>query len=127
MLSLREGSLAPSTQLRADDRALSNQQSAFSQIKRRPRKRLALPQRIEDDSELLINREDFDLDDLDGEEQFLRTERRVPVRRSPIPKKAASQLKIAGVIAIGGGGVWRADGVGLQLRHALLAVPHAVE
>ena len=53
-----------------------------------------------DDSELLINREDFDLDDLDSEEaQFLRTERRVPVRRSPIPKKAASQLKIAGVIA----------------------------
>jgi cell division protein FtsQ len=54
----------------------------------------------DDDSELLINREDFDLDDLDSEEdQFLRTQRRVPVRRSPIPKKAASQLKIAGVIA----------------------------
>ena len=54
----------------------------------------------QDDSELLINREDFDLDDLDSEEaQFLRTERRVPVRRSPIPKKAASQLKVAGVIA----------------------------
>ena len=53
-----------------------------------------------DDSELLINREDLDLDDLDGEEaQFLRTQRRVPVRRGSIPKKAASQLKIAGVIA----------------------------
>ncbi|MGZ4861145.1 MAG: hypothetical protein ACXV8M_16410, partial [Candidatus Angelobacter sp.] len=52
-----------------------------------------------DDSELLINREDLDLD-LDGEEaQFLRTQRRVPVRRGSIPKKAASQLKIAGVIA----------------------------
>jgi cell division protein FtsQ len=52
-----------------------------------------------DDSELLINPEDLDLEDLDGEEaQFLRTNRRVPVRRSPIPKKAASQLKIAGVI-----------------------------
>jgi len=54
----------------------------------------------DDDSELLINREDLDLDELDSEEaQFLRTGRRVPVRRSPIPKKAASQLKIAGVIA----------------------------
>jgi cell division protein FtsQ len=52
-----------------------------------------------DDSELLINREDLDLDE-DGEEaQFLRTQRRVPVRRGSIPKKAASQLKIAGVIA----------------------------
>jgi cell division protein FtsQ len=54
----------------------------------------------DDDSELLINREDLDLDEMDGEEaQFLRTNKRVPVRRSPIPKKAASQLKIAGVIA----------------------------
>jgi cell division protein FtsQ len=54
----------------------------------------------DNDSELLINPEDLDLDDLDGEEaQFLRTQKRVPVRRSPIPKKAASQLKIAGKIA----------------------------
>jgi cell division protein FtsQ len=62
----------------------------------------------DDDSELLINREDLDLD-LDGEEaQFLRTNRRVPVRRNAIPKKAAGQLKIAGVIAavvVGCGGV----------------------
>ena len=62
----------------------------------------------DDDSELLINREDLDMD-LDGEEaQFLRTNRRVPVRRSPIPKKAASQLKIAGVVAavvVGCGGL----------------------
>jgi cell division protein FtsQ len=62
----------------------------------------------DDDSELLINREDLDLD-LDGEEaQFLRTSKRVPVRRNAIPKKAASQLKIAGVIAaviVGCGGL----------------------
>ncbi len=62
----------------------------------------------EDDSELLINREDLDLD-LDGEEaQFLRTNRRVPVRRNAIPKRAAGQLKIAGVIAalvVGCGGL----------------------
>lgn len=55
---------------------------------------------FDDDSELLINPEDLDLDDLDSEEaQFLRTQKRVPVRRSPIPKKAASQLRIAGTIA----------------------------
>jgi cell division protein FtsQ len=59
----------------------------------------------EDDSELFVNRddlnpEDLDLDDLDNEEaQFLRTDRRVPIRRSAIPKKAASQLKIAGAMA----------------------------
>jgi cell division protein FtsQ len=62
----------------------------------------------DDDSELLINREDLDLD-LDGEEaQFLRTNRRVPVRRNAIPKKAAGQLKIAAVIAavvVGCGGL----------------------
>jgi cell division protein FtsQ len=55
---------------------------------------------MDDDSELLINPEDLDLDDLDSEEaQFLRTQKRVPVRRSAIPKKAASQLRIAGTIA----------------------------
>ena len=66
--------------------------------------------RNEDDSELLINPEDFNLDELDGEEaQFLRTNKRVPVRRSPIPKKAASQLKIAGIVAavvVGAGALW---------------------
>ena len=67
---------------------------------------------LQDDSELLINPEDLDLDDLDSEEaQFLRTQKRVPVRRSPIPKKAASQLKIAGVaaaviVACGGLSAW---------------------
>jgi cell division protein FtsQ len=56
--------------------------------------------RNEDDSELIINPDELDLDDLDSEEaQFLRADRRVPVRRSPIPRKAASQLRIAGLIA----------------------------
>jgi cell division protein FtsQ len=88
---------ASSSQLRD-----STQQSAFStqpNQEDRPRRR-ARALASDDDSELLINPEDLDLDDLDSEEaQFLRTQKRVPVRRSPIPKKAASQLKIAGTIA----------------------------
>jgi cell division protein FtsQ len=38
--------------------------------------------------------------DLDSEEQspFLRAQKRVPVRRGPIPKKAASRIKIAAII-----------------------------
>lgn len=75
--------------------------SADSDFKNSTKSRASVDRRAaEDDSELLINPEDLDLDELDNEEaQFLRTGRRVPVRRSPIPKKAASQLKIAGVIA----------------------------
>ena len=65
----------------------------------RPRSR-ARGIRNEDDSELIINRDDLDLDELDSEEaQFLRANKRVPVRRSAIPKKTASQLKIAGMVA----------------------------
>jgi cell division protein FtsQ len=78
--------------------------SADNDLKNSTKSRAAVDRRTsaaEDDSELLINREDLDLDELDSEEaQFLRTGRRVPVRRSPIPKKAASQLKVAGAIAI---------------------------
>lgn len=64
--------------------------------------------RNEGDSELLINPDDLDLEELDNEEaQFLRTDRRVPVRRGAIPKKTVSQLKLAGAIAavlvVGGG------------------------
>jgi cell division protein FtsQ len=56
--------------------------------------------RNEDDSELLIHPEDMNLDDVDGEDsQFLRTNKRVPVRRSPIPKKAANTLMTAAWIA----------------------------
>jgi cell division protein FtsQ len=98
--SSRGKSRAPSTQLRGDDR--STQRSAISiQPNQEDRPRTRAIADDQDDSELLINREDLDLDELDNEEaQFLRTGRRVPVRRSPIPKKAASQLKIAGAIAI---------------------------
>src|ERR1051326_3414894 len=111
---------ASSSQLRPDD---STQRSAISlqSNQERAQPRAAVPQNrrsqpraaaLQDDSELLINPEDLDLDALDSEEaQFLRTQKRVPVRRSPIPKKAASQLKIAGVaaaviVACGGLSAW---------------------
>jgi cell division protein FtsQ len=81
----------------------NSRNSTDNDLKNSSRTRSAADRRAialdDDDSELLINREDLDLD-LDGEEaQFLRTSRRVPVRRNAIPKKAAGQLKIAGVIA----------------------------
>lgn len=117
---------ASSSQLRPDD----SQHSAFSiqpdqdnrtrpeaNGRSRSQPRAAVPHdrravSNDDDSELLINPEDLDLEDLDSEEaQFLRTERRVPIRRSAIPKKAASQLKIAGaivaaVVVCGGLSAW---------------------
>jgi len=66
---------------------------------RSPRSRTrALTARDQDDSELLINPEDLDLEELDSEEaQFLRTDRRVPVRRSALPRKTTDRIKIAGV------------------------------
>jgi cell division protein FtsQ len=108
----RGKSRALSLQLRGESN--STQHSSFSiQPDQEDRVRGRAPKRGDrraldgqDDSELLtnredLNREDFELDDLDSEEaQFLRTNRRVPVRRSPIPKKAASWLKIAGMLAV---------------------------
>src|SRR5579859_8034824 len=92
----------------ASSRASTDNDSKVSSRARSSADRRAIAM-SEDDSELLINPEDLDLDDLDGEEaQFLRTNRRVPVRRNAIPKKAASQLKVAGVIAaivVGCGGL----------------------
>jgi cell division protein FtsQ len=91
----------------------SIQQSALSnqQEERSPRSRTRPSvSRDQDDSELLINPEDLDLEDLDNEEaQFLRTDRRVPVRRSPLPRKTANRLKIAGValaLVLVCGGMW---------------------
>jgi cell division protein FtsQ len=63
---------------------------------KRSRSRAGTGVRNEDDSELLIHPEDMNLDEVDGEDsQFLRTNKRVPVRRSPIPKKAANTLMTA--------------------------------
>src|SRR5262249_49659761 len=76
-----------------DDRSFRRSARSKSQPK------VARPQ-DQEDSELLINPDDLDLDELDSEEaQFLRTDRRVPVRRGALPKKAVSQLKVAGAIA----------------------------
>jgi cell division protein FtsQ len=108
----REKSRVSSSQLRGAE--TSTQRSAINlqpdQDRGQPRARIrsahpglksGASTNFDDDSELLINPEDLDLDDLDSEEaQFLRTQKRVPVRRSPIPRKAASQLRIAGTIAV---------------------------
>jgi cell division protein FtsQ len=92
----------------ANSRTSTDNDSKVSSRTRSAADRRAIAMDDDDDSELLINREDLDLD-LDGEEaQFLRTNKRVPVRRNAIPKKAAGQLKIAGVIAavvVGCGGL----------------------
>jgi cell division protein FtsQ len=86
---------ALSTQPNQDDRAFRRSGAASEQRRSRAR-----GVRNEDDSELLINPEDLDLEELDNEEaQFLRTDRRVPVRRSALAKKTESRLKIAGVAA----------------------------
>src|SRR5262249_61184222 len=70
---------------------------------------------LNDDSELLIDPEDLDLDELDDEEvRFLRADRRVPVRRGQPPARVVSPLKIAGVILavlVAGvvAGMWASD------------------
>src|SRR3954466_8346743 len=47
----------------------------------------------------------LDLDELDREDepQFLRGQKRVAVRRGPLPKKTANRLKYVGLIALAGG------------------------
>src|ERR1051326_5543087 len=115
-LNLDDATPSPGTNVRVrrSIQQNSNQQSAFStqlERSRRARARVPVPQN-EDDSELLINPEDLDLEELDSEEaQFLRTDRRVPVRRSALAKKTASRLKIAGMavgaaVLLGGVSGW---------------------
>jgi cell division protein FtsQ len=92
-----------SIELTQYDDVVSRSRSNGDDLKNSAKSRSAAKRRVPaantDDSELIVNPEDLDLDELDSEEaQFLRTDRRVPIRRSAIPKKAASQLKIAGAI-----------------------------
>ena len=105
--SSRSANSEPKLGAQANSRSSTDNDSKVSSRSRSSADRRSIAM-DDDDSELLINREDLDLD-LDGEEaQFLRTNRRVPVRRNAIPKKAAGQLKIAGVIAavvVGCGGL----------------------
>ena len=84
------------------DTSEADNDSGFRRRKSAPAKSRTAGVRNEDDSELLIHPEDFNLDDPEGDEaQFLRTNKRVPVRRNAIPKKAADKLKIAGIVAAG--------------------------
>src|SRR5262249_8881607 len=88
---------AISVQPERDERSQSR--AAALREKRRAQSRAAVPQDA-DDSELLINPDDLDLEELDNEEaQFLRTGRRVSVRRSALPKKTVHWLRIGGVAA----------------------------
>jgi cell division protein FtsQ len=90
--------------------ASSGQRNQDDEAPQGSRRRRGL--RNEDDSELLITPDDLDLEELDNEEaQFLRTERRVPVRRGAIAKKTASRLKMAAVavgaaVLVGGLSGW---------------------
>jgi cell division protein FtsQ len=111
-LNLDDAAPSPGTNARVR-RTLSGQRSAISdpseqddQARRRnypvsrsqPRAAAVHEQNI---SELLITPDDLDLEELDHEEaQFLRTDRRVPVRRGAIAKKTASRLKMA-ALAVG--------------------------
>ncbi|HZS25630.1 MAG TPA: FtsQ-type POTRA domain-containing protein [Candidatus Angelobacter sp.] len=139
-LNLDETTLSPGK----SSRVRNNQQSTLiSQPDRdeRPQSRAAalLQQRRartgvrnEGDSELLINPDDLDLEELDNEEaQFLRTDRRVPVRRNAIPKKTANQLKLAGTLAavlvVGGGITGWAYSYGMHASRFRLESSDAVE
>jgi cell division protein FtsQ len=127
---LKLGASAYSRTLTEDDIDSDTRPGQGSAGRSRSRARAGV--RNEDDSELLINPEDMNLDDLDGEEtQFLRTNKRVPVRRSPIPKKAASQLKIAGMVAaavIGAAALWAwAYGYGIHSWRFRIDSSDAVE
>ena len=66
----------------------------------------------------------LDLDD-EAESPFLRGQKRVPVRRGALPRKAASRLKIALILIAGR---WRSIGLDLvhaaPIRHAVVALSH---
>lgn len=64
-----------------------------------PRSRSARPDPEDDDAEVEAPRRN-DLEREDEEAQFLRGRRRVPVRRGPLPKKAAQRLKIAFLLLV---------------------------
>ena len=67
--------------------------------------------------------------DLDADEQtpFLRGQKRVPVRRGPLPKKAAGPDKDSGHCVGHRRGDWWCERGCLQLRNGLVAVPVGIE
>ena len=65
----------------------------------------------------------LDLDD-EGESPFLRGQKRVPVRRGALPRKATDRIKLLLIVllVVGAGGAGRRHAV--SLRHAVVALPH---
>jgi len=104
-------------QLNPDDPASGNRSKGPDRSGRGPRSTIST---LNDDSELLIDPEDLDLEELEDEEvRFLRADRRVPVRRGTLPKRVLKPLKIAGVmlaVLVAGVvvGMWASD----YARHA---------
>lgn len=121
---------ANSDQRSASRNQLEQERGARARVSVEPRQRRGV--RNEDDSELLINPDDLDLEELDNEEaQFLRTDRRVPVRRGAIPKKTVSQLKLAGtfaaVLVVGGGLTGWACSYGMHATRFLVHSSDSIE
>ncbi len=76
--------------------------------------------------------EDNDLNSNNDEEtRFLRTEKRIPVRRGPIAKKTANQLKsafaLAATLALIGGVAWGSHDYGVHAKRFFLASSDNIE
>ena len=65
----------------------------------------------------------LDLDD-EAESPFLRGQKRVPVRRGALPRKAAGRLKIALILVLVLGSIALIWVHAASIRHAVLALPH---
>jgi cell division protein FtsQ len=84
---------------------------------------------------LHLEKTDFETNDLetnnDEETRFLRTEKRVPVRRGPLAKKTANRLKtafmLAVVCALAGGVALAAYGYGLHSQRFFIASSDDIE
>ena len=68
----------------------------------------------------------LDLDD-EAESPFLRGQKRVPVRRGALPRKAADRIKLLLMVLMVVGVVGLVGSHALSLRNAILALPHRLQ